>query len=155
MTNNHKTYNNSKDNKMKQFVNKGNKKEQEDSIKKIIDNELFDKNNLLDISSDNEDKFDDLYSIIKIINFNSVLLNNEGIFSVENKDYKNYQKRFKRIFNFKMKKFKSYIKGNSESTKMNTTSSKKISFHKENKEKYIQEFKLDNIIINENNNQIY
>ena len=36
-----------------------------------------------------------------------------------------------------------------ESTKMNTTSSKKVYFHKINKDNYIKEFKLDDIKNNE------
>ena len=132
-------------------------------IKKKIENQLFDENNMLNLSSDNEDNFDDLYSIIKQINFNSILLNNNGIFSENNKEYKNYIKIFnnnyyKKRKQFITKYFKNTQKVNSkygtESTKMNSTSSKKISFHKDNSEKYIQEFKLDNIHTNKNHSNV-
>ena len=124
-----------------------------------IENKLFDESNLMKISSDNEDNFDDLYSIIKQINFNSVLLNNDGIFSENNKEYKNYIKIFdnnyyKKTKQFNTNYFKYTQKMNSkyctESTKVNSTSSKKISFLKDNNEKYIHEFKLENSNKNKN-----
>ena len=132
-------------------------------IKNKIENQLFDENNLINIISDNEDNFDDLYSIIKQINFNSILLNNIGIFSENSKEYKNYTKIFNNNYYKKRKQFitnyfKNTKKVNSkyctESTKMNSTSSKKISFLKDNSEKYIHEFKLDNINKNKNHSNV-
>ena len=160
ITNNN--YNNNKNNNNYYNINlntKENNKSKEEIRNNKIDNKLFDKDNLIDLSSDNDDKFDDLYSIIKKINFNSILLNKEGIFSVGNKEYNNYIKKFERIFkkNIMRKNIKYSIKKSekinykdfTESTKMNTTSSKKVYFHKINKDNYIKEFKLDDIKNNE------
>ena len=118
--------------------------------KNNIDNTLFVQDNLINL--DNDDNFDDLYSIIKKINFNSILLNNDSIFAIDNKEYKNYIKIFNRFFNTYKKSNKNIFKhlektkskNFTESTKMNSSSSKKIISLKFNNENNIKEFRLDN-----------
>ena len=116
-----------------------------------IENTLFFQNNLSELSPDNDDKFDDLYSIIKKINFNSVLLNKNGIFSNESKEFKDYSLIFNKYFFTSKSNMKKYIKYSdksksknyTQSTKMNTTSSKKGIVSKN--EIFVREFKLEDI----------
>ena len=162
--NSNKNISNNNNKKINNYYNinlNTNVKNKEEIINNKIDNTLFDKENLIDLSSDNDDKFDDLYSIIKKINFNSVLLNKEGIFSIGNKEYNNYKKKFDIIFkkNIKRKNIKYSIKKSekmnskdfTESTKMNTSSSKKAFFHKIKNDNFIKEFRLDDNKKNKNN----
>ena len=102
---------------------------------------------------DNEDNFDDLYSIIKKINFDCILLNNEGIFNIGNQKYKNYIKIFNKLYNICRKNnYNNYIKYSekmktkhfTESTKMNSTSSTKKFLKNNNFGSNIKEFILDN-----------
>ena len=104
---------------------------------------------MIDIEKIIDDKFDDLYSIIKRINFSTVLLNNEGIFNVENKVYQNHTQVFNNYYDkFYLKNLSTVKKVNkgskgkncSTSTKVNTTSCKKNSYQKEKND--IEEFKL-------------
>ena len=104
----------------------------EEIKKNNIENNLFDENNLIELDSKVDDKFDDLYSIIKRMNFSSILLNNEGLFSVENTKYQAYSKQFNNFFDIyylknlsTVKKVNKSCKGNkncSASTKTNNTS---------------------------------
>ena len=121
----------------------------EEIKKNNIENNLFSENNLIDIEKIIDDKFDDLYSIIKRINFSTVLLNNEGIFNVENKVYQNHTQVFNNYYDkFYLKNLSTVKKVNkgskgkncSTSTKVNTTSCKKNSYQKEKND--IEEFKL-------------
>ena len=150
--NNTNTNNNDSEIKLNIKTIKKEYSKKEEIIKNNIENILFTKNNL--ISIDDDDPFDDLYSIIKRINFNSISLNDNGIFDDINEDYKNYIKLFNNSYNFNSRKrntkkiFNSKEKKNSknftESTKMNTTSSKKaICFNNKNYSN-IREFTLDN-----------
>ena len=130
-------------------IKKNSKKEE--IIKNNIENMLFAKNNLITISKDNIDPFDDLYSIIKKINFNSISLTDIGIFNDANKEYKNYFKLFNNSYNFRKRntknilisKEKKYTKNLTESTKMNSTSSKKAIYLNNKKYNNIREFTLD------------
>ena len=119
-----------------------------------IQNKLFNENNLLNSSFD--DNFDDLYSIIKKLKFSSNPNKSESIFSLENQEYKNYTKKFNSLYNNfyskcliktkqRNKKLKrSNSKNFTESTKMKTTShSKKKSTINIGKIHRISEFKLD------------
>ena len=121
----------------------------EEIKKNNIENNLFSENNLIDIEKIIDDKFDDLYSIIKRINFSIVLLNNEGIFNVENKVYQNHTQVFNnyydKLYLKNLSTVKKVNKGSkrkncSTSTKVNTTSCKKNSYQKEKND--IEEFKL-------------
>ena len=112
----------------------------EEIRKNNIENNLFSENNLIDIEKIIDDKFDDLYSIIKRLNFSTVLLNNEGLFSVENKVYQNHTQVFNNYFDkFYLKNLSTVKKVNksskgkncSASTKVNTTSCKKNSYQNE------------------------
>ena len=49
-----------------------------------MENNLFNENNLIELDNKVDDKFDNLYFIIKRMDFSSILLNNEGLFSVKN-----------------------------------------------------------------------
>ena len=60
----------------------------------IIYNSLFENNNMNELPDDIDDKFDDLYSIVKKINFNNVLSTNEGLFNNGNKKYQNYKQKY-------------------------------------------------------------
>ena len=124
----------------------------EEIKKNNIENNLFDENNLIELDSKVDDKFDDLYSIIKRMNFSSILLNNEGLFSVENTKYQAYSKQFNNFYDIyylknlsTVKKVNKSCKGNkncSASTKTNNTSYKKNTYHQDNNENQIEEFKL-------------
>ena len=124
----------------------------EDIKKNNIENNLFDENNLIELDSKVDDKFDDLYSIIKRMNFSSILLNSEGLFSVENRKYQTYSKLFNNFYDIyylknlsTVKKVNKSCKGNkncSASTKTNNTSYKKSTYHQDNNENPIEEFKL-------------
>ena len=120
----------------------------------IIQNKLFNENNLLNSPSD--DNFDDLYSIIKKLKFNSSLINNESIFSIDNKEHRTYSKKFNSLYNNVYLKYtigtkqknKKLRKSNSnnfnESTKIKTIShSKKKSIQNIDINQNISEFKLD------------
>ena len=119
-----------------------------------IQNKLFNETNLINSSFD--DNFDDLFSIVKKLKFNSNNLNTENIFSIESQEYKNYSKKFNSLYNKfyakyitkKKPKNKNLRKSNSkiftESTKMKTTShSKKVSIKNIDMYHKISEFKLD------------
>ena len=120
--------------------------------KNNIENNLFNENNLIVLDSKVDDKFDDLYSIIKRMTFSSILLNNEGLFSVENRKYQTYLKLFNNFYDIyylknlsTVKKVNKSCKGNkncSASTKTNNTSYKKSTYHQDNNENPIEEFKL-------------
>ena len=144
--------NNQKDISKKRINNKSNNLKEVKNNK--IHNKLFNENNLLNSSFN--DNFDDLFSIIKKLKFNSNMLNTESIFSTENQEYKNYTKKFNAIYNNFYAKYiikkkprnKNLRKSNSkiftESTKMKTTShSKKASIKNIDMLRKISEFKLD------------
>ena len=94
-----------------------------------LDNELFNINNLNEINENFDDKVNDLYSLVKKLPFNSILVNNEDkIFSQKSILYQNYFKDFKKnfhkTFNFSNQKDKyGYI---SLSTQQNSTEKKTI-----------------------------
>ena len=126
----------------------------EEIKKNNIKNTLFSENNLKNLSKNNDDKFDDLYSIIKLLDFGSVLLIDKGLFSIENSSYHKYSISFNNYYDKKylknlstFKKVNKKDKGNkiySNSTRMNTTSYKKNTYNQENNEKIIKGFKLLN-----------
>ena len=115
-----------------------------------IQNILFKENNLYNICSD--DNFDNLYSVIRKIKFNSN--KSDNIFTINSQIYKNYSKQFNSLFNNfyskqitnAMKKYhgKSNAKIFTESTGMKTDSySKNKCLHNIDNNHQIREFKLD------------
>ena len=150
--NNDVNLNKKKDISKKRINNKSNNLNEVKNNK--IQNKLFNENNLLNSSFD--DNFDDLFSIVKKLKFNTNILNTENIFSIENQEYKNYSKKFNSLYNKfyakyitkKKPKNKNLRKSNSkiftESTKMKTNShSKKVSIKNIDMYHKISEFKLD------------
>ena len=138
---------NNDNNKIKKSLNKISK-----SIKNNkIENKLFDENNI--INSNSDDNFDDLYSIIKKLKFNSI--DSQNIFDIENLEYKNYSKKFNSFYTNYYSKYQSKIKQKTkhlrkssskiflESTRMKTSSHiKKLSYKNVNTNPRISEFKL-------------
>ena len=140
-----------KTNKIKKSLNRNQK------VSKLIENnkienKLFNENNIINTTSD--DNFDDLYSIIKKLKFNSI--NSNNIFDIENLEYKNYSKKFNAFYNNYYTKYQSKIKQKPknvrkssskifmESTRMKTSSHiKKLSYKNIDTNQRIREFKLD------------
>ena len=62
-------------------------------------NDLFDEKNLYEIPDDNDDKFDNLNSIVRKIPFNKVLINCGNLFTINNnKKYFQYFEKFEKEF---------------------------------------------------------
>ena len=114
----------------------------EDNNKKLIDNNiinnLFDEENLDDLPEDYDENFNDLYSIINKINFGSVLVCVEGLFTPEGRTYQRYKDKFDKFYDkLYMKKGNSFSNSNNKpkkivevagltsNTKTNSSSSKK------------------------------
>ena len=72
----------------------------------IIENNLFDEDNLNELPDDLDDKFDDLNAIINKIDFGIVFVGAESIFSLESKSYKKFLEKFDILFGGKI--FKRY-----------------------------------------------
>ena len=74
----------------------------------IINNSLFEDNNMNELTDDIDDKFDDIYSVVNKIKFNNVLSINEDLFTCENKKYivykQNYDIKYENYFYTKNKK---------------------------------------------------
>ena len=93
---------NSNNQKNKKETSKASINKKSNYLKEIqdnkIENKLFNENNLSNIFTD--DNFDDLFSIIKKLNFNSNnILNTESIFSSDNPEYECYNKKFNFMYN--------------------------------------------------------
>ena len=114
----------------------------EDINNKLIDNNiknnLFDEENLDELPEDYDENFNDLYSIINKINFGSVLVCVEGLFTPEGRTYKKYKDKFDKFYDkLYMKKGNSFSNSNNKpkkiievagltsNTKTNSSSSKK------------------------------
>ena len=63
-----------------------------------IKNNLFDEENLDELPEDYDENFNDLYSIINKINFGSVLVCVEGLFTPEGRTYKKYKDKFDKFY---------------------------------------------------------
>ncbi len=75
-------------------------------------NDLFDENNLYEIPEDNDDKFDNLNSIVRKIQFNKILINCGNLFSVnKNNKYFQYFEKFEKEFIQNINYDKKNIKG--------------------------------------------
>ena len=95
-------------------------------------NDLFDENNLYDIPEDNDDKFDNLNSIVRKIQFNKILINCGNLFSVnKNNKYFQYFEKFEKEFieniNYNKKNIKGIVSINqSYSTQQDSSYKKKL-----------------------------
>ena len=100
-----------------------------------IKNTLFDNENLEDLP-DNDDQFNDLYAVVRKINFVSILIGAESLFSLDSRKYKEFQYNFDLDF---IKKFnKSNIDNNKAKNvkKINNSCSTKTDFSSSNKNFY-------------------
>ena len=114
------------------------KKETQKLINNNIKNTLFDEENLDELPEDYDENFNDLYSIINKINFGSVLICVEGLFTPEGRTYKKYRDKFDKFYDkLFIKKGNSFSNSNNKpkkivevagltsNTKTNSSSSKK------------------------------
>ena len=94
---------------------------------------------------DNEDKFNDLYAVVRKINFVSILIGAESLFSIDSRKYKEFQKNFDLGF---IKKYnKSNIDDNKAKNvkKINNSCSSKTDFSSSNKNFYKNIYNNSNI----------
>ena len=93
-----------------------------------LDNELFNINNLNEPNENYDDKQNDLYSLVKKLPFNSIIVDNEDIiFSQKSVLYQDYFKEFKNYFHKNYLSNKKDKYGNiSLSTQQNSTEKKTI-----------------------------
>ena len=94
-----------------------------------MENELFNINNLNEINENVDDKVNDLYSLVKKLPFNSILVNNEDkIFSQTSVLYQNYFIDFKNNFhkNYNLSNQKDKYGYISLSTQQNSNEKKTI-----------------------------
>ena len=116
-----------------------------------IKNILFNKENLENLPSNYDEKFDNLYDIVHRINFGSILIGAESIFSYRSKMYKEFKYNYELLF------LKKYNKKNAEDNKdkylkkMNnsctaqtdfSSSNKNIFKHNQNNSFITNEFKI-------------
>ena len=76
-----------------------------------IKNILFDEENLEDLPSNYDEKFDNLYDIVHRIDFGSILIGAESIFSYRSKKYKEFKYNYEVLF------IKKYNRKNAEDSK--------------------------------------
>ena len=100
-----------------------------------IKNSLFFDDNLLALPEDYDSKYDDLYSVVRKINFGSVLIGAESYFSIDSQKYKDYQYNFDIAFNNKFNKTNIYLDENKGKyiKKINNSFSSKTDFSSSNK----------------------
>ena len=122
-------------------------------LNQIINNELFDEINLEDSPNNinlEQDKMNDLYSVVKAINFGTVLIGVESIFSNNSKLYDEYKNNFDYIYNInygkqkmmmtnKINKERKIIRTSSDKTCF-TSSQKTFSNNKNDNPKKTQRF---------------
>ena len=101
-----------------------------------IKNLLFDEGNLEDLPTNYDEKFDNLYNVIHKIDFGSVLIGAESIFSYRSKKYKEFKYNYELLF------IKKYNKKNAEDSKdkylkkMNNSCTAQTDFSSSNKNIY-------------------
>ena len=101
-----------------------------------IKNSLFDNENLEELPQNYDEKFNDLYAVVHKINFGSVLIGAESLFSSDSQKYKEFQ------YNFDLAFIKKYNKPNMEENKgknlkkINNSCSTKTDFSSSNKNFY-------------------
>ena len=102
----------------------------------IIINSLFDNENLEKLPENYDEKFNDLYAVVRKINFGSVLIGAESLFSLNSHVYKEFQNNFEMAF------IKKYNKSNIDERKgkyvkkINNSFSTKTDFSSSNKNFY-------------------
>ena len=84
------------------------------------ENNLFDEENLEDLPEDYDENFNDLYSIINKMNFGSVLVCVEGLFTPEGRTYKKYKDKFDKFYD------KTYSKKGNSFANSNAKPNKRI-----------------------------
>ena len=103
---------------------------------KEIKNSLFDYDNLEQLPEIYDEKFDDLYAVVRKINFGSVLIGAESLFCFDSHKYKEFQNNFDALF------IKQYNKQNIDENKgkylkkINNSCSTKTDFSSSNKNFY-------------------
>ena len=101
-----------------------------------IKNSLFDNENLEELPQNYDEKFNDLYAVVHKINFGSVLIGAESLFSSDSQKYKEFQ------YNFDLAFIKKYNKPNMKENKgknlkkINNSCSTKTDFSSSNKNFY-------------------
>ena len=85
-----------------------------------ISNNFFDEENLEDLPEDYDENFNDLYSIINKMNFGSVLVCVEGLFTPEGRTYKKYKDKFDKFYD------KTYSKKGNSFANSNAKPNKRI-----------------------------
>ena len=103
-----------------------------------IKNIIFDKNNISKLPENYDEKFDDLYAIIHKMNFCSVLIGAESIFSLNSKKYREFQYKFDLDFMKKYNKFNSVENNGKVIKKLTNSGSTKTDFSSSNKYNNIQ-----------------
>ena len=103
-----------------------------------IKNILFDQNNISKLPENYDEKFDDLYAIIHKMNFCSVLIGAESIFSLNSKKYREFQYHFDLNFMKKYNKFNSVENNGKVIKKLTNSGSTKTDFSSSNKYNNIQ-----------------
>lgn len=101
-----------------------------------IKNTLFDNNNISKLPENYDEKFDDLYAIIHKMNFCSVLIGAESIFSLNSKKYREFQYNFDSNFMKKYNKFNSVENNGKVIKKLTNSGSTKTDFSSSNKNIY-------------------
>ena len=81
-----------------------------------VKNDLFDEENLEPIKKDYDDEFTDIYSVVKKINFGSVLVRAQGIFTSDGNIYQSYKENFDK--NFEKLNKKIYLNSNNKQKKI-------------------------------------
>ena len=115
-----------------------------------INNDLFNNNNLLDLPSDYDDKFDDLNSVVRKIHFNTILINKENIFSQNNKIYNNYKQTFNNDFeknNLIIHNLKNINLSSDKNKKTERKNNNNLSFSTQSGSSYKKAFQNHNSII--------
>ena len=103
---------------------------------KEIKNKIFDDDNLENLPENYDDKFNDLYAVVHKINFGSVLIGAESLFSLNSHKYKEFQ------YNFDLGFIKQFNRQNAEENKgknlkkTNNSSCTKTDFSSSNKNFY-------------------
>ena len=137
----------------KKIINYNSKTHDNNNIE--IQNLLFNNENLSKLPIDYDKKFDDLYSVVHRINFGSILIGAESLFSCNSKIYKEYQnyydssfiKKYNRI-NLEEYKVK-YLKNINNSSSIKTdfsSSNKNFNINKRNNSIILNEFEISELM---------
>ena len=106
------------------------------NINKMIINSLFDNENLEKLPDFYDEKFNDIYAVIHKINFGSVLIGAESLFSSNSHLYKEFQFNFDLVFTKKYNKQNIVERKGKYLKKINNSFSTKTDFSSSNKNFY-------------------